>query len=71
MNKENIIIKNKNKTKNNISKNKKEKESMIQYYEEGEINNNTIHHIPRSFSKMIIKKNIIEQNSKNQEDLFI
>ena len=71
MNKENIIIKNKNKTKSNIYKSKKEKESIIQYYEEEEINKNTIHHIPRSFSKMIIKKNIIEQNYKNQEDLFI
>jgi hypothetical protein len=45
---------------------------MIQYYEEEEeINKNTMHHIPRSFSKMIIKKNILEQNYKNQEDLFI
>ena len=72
MNKENIIRKSKNKKKNNIYKNKKEKESMIQYYEEEEeINKNTMHHIPRSFSKMIIKKNILEQNYKNQEDLFI
>ena len=71
MNKENLIRKNKNKTKNNIYKNKKEKENMIQYYEEDEINKNTMHHIPRRFSKMIIKKNILEQNYKNQKDFFI
>ena len=58
INKENRNINN-NKKKNNVYQKKKKKESMTQYYEE-EINKNTLQHVPRSISNMIIKKNIIE-----------
>lgn len=54
---------NKNKRKNNIFIPKKEKENKTQYYEE-EINKYSIQHVPKSFSKIILKKSILSQDSK-------
>ena len=57
----NKINKDKKKRKNkrnNIYTQKKEKGNLTQYYEE-EINKNSIQHVPKSISKIILKKSLI------------
>lgn len=67
--KENRNRNNKKEKINNIYIKKKEKGSLTQYYEE-EINRNSLQHVPRSISKMVIKKSFFEKKYKNQEDFF-
>ena len=68
INKEKRNKKNGNK-RNNIYTKKKEKGNRTQYYEE-EINRNSIQHVPKSITKMMFKKDIIGETSKNP-DFFI
>ena len=61
--------KKKSNKRNNIYTKKKEKGNRTQYYEE-EINRNSIQHVPKSITKMMFKKDIIGETSKNP-DFFI
>lgn len=53
INKEKKVKKNKKYKRNNIYTAKKEKDSITQYYEDEEINKNSIQHVPRSISKTV------------------